>query len=347
MRRRPCRSARRPRSSSTPPRPRRGRRAGIPAVQLPRAVTDMAAAMGRRPTRGWPTHRRGRLAPRLLAATTGKRAPEVSGMVAAVAATRHCQCHRHRRRVTCNRRHRAVVGVAGSHPLNPHRPSRRQSRRGALPQAPPLRRPPVQRVTTATESGGQHPPRCPQAAVGGGGTVCARILPPGRGCTPAGGRGWSPTAAAAGGRTEDVAGGDAPPPPPRARNAMGVRDDAWRRPGAGGGASAAPWRGRGPTRRGAATRPATGRRGSARTRRCRHRIRCCQRLPSRGPCRTRLGAARTAPGAAGADGRPWGVYPATDARGDPWEPPAATRGITRCHPCGRHLPSQGGGRTTR
>ena len=264
-----------------------------------------------------------------------------------MAATLHCQRRRIRRRVTCNRRHRAGGGEAGTHPPNPRRPSRRQRRRGVLPPAPPLRRPPVQRVTTATESGGQHPPRCPRAAVGGGGTACSGILPPGRGYSPAGGRGWSPTAAAAGGRTGDVAGGDAPPPPPGARNAVAVRDDAWRRPGAAGGAWAAPWRGRGPTRRGAATRAAPGRRGSARTRRCRHRIRCCQRRPSRGPCRTRLGAARAAPEAAGADGRPWGVYPATDAPGDPWEPPATTRGITRCHPRGGRLPPHGGGLTTR
>ncbi|OSX71312.1 hypothetical protein BU14_0560s0006 [Porphyra umbilicalis] len=69
----------------------------------------------------------------LPAAATGKQAPEVSGKAVAVAATGHCQRRRHRRRVTCNRRHRAGSGVAGSHPPNPHLPSRRQRRRGVLP----------------------------------------------------------------------------------------------------------------------------------------------------------------------------------------------------------------------
>jgi len=106
--------------------------------------------------------------------------------------------------------------------------------------------------------------------------------------------------------------GDAPPPPPRARNAVAVKDDAWRRPGAAGGALA-----------GARADPS----GSSHThghgspRLCPHKnVQTQDPLLSAPPVARLvqgLGAARAARGAAGADGQPWGVSPATDAPGDP------------------------------
>ncbi|OSX79401.1 hypothetical protein BU14_0077s0021 [Porphyra umbilicalis] len=138
---------------------------------------------------------------------------------------------------------------------------------------------------------------------------------------------------------EDVSGGDAPP---RRRNAVAVKEDAWRRPGAAGGALA-----------GALADPSgsSHTRGHGSPRLCPHQKVQTQDLLLPAPPVARLvqglGAARAARGAAGADGRPWGVSPATNAPGDPWKPPATTRGITRSHPRGGRLPPHDGERTTR
>jgi len=324
MRRRPRRRARRPRSSVPPSRSRWGSRVGPAATQRPRAVTGMAAATSRRPTRGWPIrratsarregcgggdepaadaqlayHRRGCLAPRRPAAATGTWAPVVC----------QARCRRRRPRVTVNvaatafewRAPAVTARVAGWRGAIPPTPTVRPvgSVAAGCSAPPPPRRPPVQRVSTATGSGGLHSPRCPRAAVGGGGAACAGILPSCRGyCSRAGGGGARP-----------------PPLPAAARKTcqLVTRRPRRRAPatpwpsrtmrGAALARPAAPWRGRGPTRRGAATRAATGRRGSARTRMCRHRIRCCQRRPSHGSCRGSAPRARRAARPAPTGGR--------------------------------------------
>jgi len=214
---------------------------------------------------------------------------------------------------------------------------------GGCSPPPPPRRPPVQQVSTAIGSGGLQPPRCPRAAVGGGGAACAGIVPSGRGyCRRARGGGARPPPLPAAARKtcQDVM--RAPPPLPRARNAVAFKDDACDRFGAAGGALAG------------ARADLSGSihtRGHGTPRLCPHQKVQTQYplLPAPPGARLvqELGAARAARGAAGADGRPWGVSPATDAPGDTWQPPATMRGITRSHPHGGHLPPHNWERTTR